>query len=46
VLHEAHRKRNIAEYEGDVEIEESQINSICRVTQEVAVRVERLKQGS
>jgi hypothetical protein len=43
VLDDAHRKRNVAEYEGDVEIEESHINAICRVTQEVAARVKRLK---
>jgi hypothetical protein len=42
VLSDAHRKRNVAEYEGDMEFEESQVNAICRVTEEVAARVARL----
>lgn len=31
VLDEAHRRRNIAEYEGDIELEESQVDSLSRV---------------
>lgn len=42
VLSDAHRRRNIAEYEGDIELEESQVEAICRVTEEVAVRVSQL----
>lgn len=39
VLADAHRKRNISEYEGALEIEASQVDAICRVTEEVAFRV-------
>lgn len=39
VLADAHRKRNIAEYEDALEIEASQVDAICRVTDEVALRV-------
>lgn len=42
VLSDAHRKRNIAEYEGDVDLEASQVEAICRVTEEVASRVTQL----
>jgi hypothetical protein len=42
VLSDAHRKRNVAEYEGHRDIEESQVDAICRVTEEVAARVTRL----
>jgi hypothetical protein len=42
VLSDAHRKRNIAEYEGDIQLEASQVEAICRVTEEVAVRVSQL----
>ncbi len=40
VLDQAHRKRNIAEYEGDVD--EQLVEAIVRVTDEVASRVARL----
>ncbi len=43
VLDQAHRKRNIAEYEGDVDVDEQLIDAIIRVTDEVANRVARLK---
>lgn len=39
VLDEAHRRRNIAEYEGGVELEESQVESLRRVAREVGNRV-------
>lgn len=42
VLSDAHRRRNVAEYEGNMDIEESQVDAICRVTEEVATRVTRL----
>jgi hypothetical protein len=42
VLDQAHRKRNLAEYEGDVDIDEQLVAALMRVTQEVASRVETL----
>jgi Rad3-related DNA helicase len=42
VLDEAHRRRNIAEYEGGIELEESQVESLCRVAREVGNRVAQL----
>jgi len=42
VLDQAHRKRNIAEYEGDVDVDEQLVEAIIRVTDEVAGRVARL----
>lgn len=42
VLSDAHRRRNVAEYEGHMEIEESQVDAICRVTEEVGRRVTQL----
>lgn len=40
VLDLAHRKRNSAEYEGDVEVEESLIEALVRVTEVIAKRVQ------
>lgn len=42
VLDQAHRKRNLAEYEGDVEIEDALLAALLRVTAEVAERVRAL----
>ncbi len=42
VLSDAHRRRNVAEYEGYMEMEKSQVDAICRVTEEVAARVTQL----
>ena len=42
VLDEAHRKRNLAEYEGEVDVEEQLIAALLRVAREVAARVENL----
>ena len=42
VLDEAHRKRNLAEYEGEMEIEEQLVAALLRVAREVANRVEDL----
>jgi hypothetical protein len=39
VLDQAHRKRNIAEYEGDVDVDEALVDAIVRVTEEVALRL-------
>ncbi|MBC7992687.1 MAG: hypothetical protein H7Z15_05525 [Rhizobacter sp.] len=42
VLDGAHRKRNLSEYEGDVEIDEALLDSLLRVTNEVAEHVNKL----
>lgn len=42
VLDDAHRKRNLAEYEGDIEVDEAVLNALLRVTSEVAERVRAL----
>ena len=39
VLDQAHRKRNIAEYEGTAELDESLVEALIRATEEVAARV-------
>ena len=41
VLDEAHRKRNLAEYEGDADIDEQLVAALVRVTREVATRLQR-----
>ena len=41
VLSEAHRQRNLAEYEGFTQIEESLVEALLRVTKEVASRIEK-----
>lgn len=42
VLDQAHRKRNVAEYEGHLDVDKSLLEALVRVTQEVAVRVANL----
>ena len=42
VLDEAHRKRNLAEYEGEMDVEEQLVAALLRVAREVAARVENL----
>ena len=42
VLDEAHRKRNLAEYEGEMEAEEQLVAALLRVAREVGTRVENL----
>lgn len=42
VLDDAHRKRNVAEYEGDVEVDEALLAALLRVTVELAQRVRKL----
>ena len=39
VLSEAHRRRNLAEYEGDINVAEPLIEAMIRVAQEIADRV-------
>jgi hypothetical protein len=43
VLDQAHRKRNIAEYEGDMDVEEELVEALIRVTDEVACRVSEMR---
>ena len=42
VLDQAHRKRNLAEYEGEIEVDEALLAALIRVAQEVAKRVSAL----
>ena len=42
VLDQAHRKRNLAEYEGDIDLDEQLVAALLRVTREVAKRVDGL----
>lgn len=46
VLDQAHRKRNVAEYEGATDIEESLIEALIRVTEAVAGRVSEIRAGT
>lgn len=39
VLDEAHRKRNIAEYEGSFDVEENLVEALIRVTEEVSEKI-------
>ena len=45
MLDQAHRKRNIAEYEGAFDVEEKLVKALIRVTEEVVVRVFALRLG-
>ena len=42
VLDQAHRKRNLAEYEGEMDVDEQLVAALLRIVQEVANCVERL----
>lgn len=42
VLDQAHRKRNLAEYEGEVEVDEGLLAALLRVANDVAAEVRRL----
>lgn len=42
VLDDAHRPRNLAEYEGDVDVHEDLLGALLRVADEVAARVRAL----
>ena len=42
VLDQAHRKRNLAEYEGEVEVDEQLLAALLRVAREVSKRVKDL----
>ena len=43
VLDQAHRKRNVAEYEGAVDIDENLVEALIRVTEEVRARVLKIR---
>ena len=42
MLDQAHRKRNLAEYEGVMDVDEQLVDAMLRVAQEVAQRWQRL----
>jgi hypothetical protein len=42
VLDQAHRKRNVSEYEGHLDVDQSLVEALIRVAQEVASRVATL----
>lgn len=42
VLDHAHRKRNLAEYEGEMDVDAQLVTALLRVAREVAKRVEQL----
>jgi len=42
VLDQAHRKRNLAEYEGDTDVDEQLIAALLRVAREIAKRLNEL----
>ena len=42
MLDQAHRKRNLAEYEGDMDVDEQLVAALLRVTREVAKRVSEM----
>jgi len=44
VLDQAHRKLKLAEYEGDMDVDEQLVAALLRVAREVAKRVETLAQ--
>lgn len=46
VLDQAHRKRNVAEYEGAADVDESLVEALIRATEEVAARVLDMRAGS
>lgn len=42
VLDDAHRKRNLAEYEGEIDVDEALLSALLRVAQEIAARIQAL----
>lgn len=39
VLDQAHRKRNLAEYEGEIEVDEALVTSVREITEEISLAV-------
>ena len=46
VLDQAHRKRNLAEYEGVIDVDENLVEALIRAAEEVASRVAQIHEGS
>jgi uncharacterized protein (UPF0332 family) len=46
VLDQAHRKRNLAEYEGEMDVDEQLVEAMLRVAREVEQRVAKLIKGT
>ena len=42
VIDQAHRKRNLAEYEGELDVDEQLVASLVRIAREIAKRVDEL----
>ena len=45
VLDQAHRRRNLTEYEGTIDVDESLVEALIRVTEDVASRVSEVYEG-
>ena len=45
VLDQAHRKRNLAEYEGVIDVDEAVVEALIRTTEDVAIRVSEVCDG-
>lgn len=45
VLDQAHRKRNVGEYEGDLDVDEQLVDALIRVAAVVAARAQELASG-
>jgi hypothetical protein len=43
VLDQAHRKRNLAEYEGHLDVDQALVDALIRVAEEVVLRVSTLR---
>ncbi len=43
VLDQAHRKRNIAKYEGDIDVDDQLLEALLRVADELAMRVKEIQ---
>ena len=46
VLDQAHRKRNLSEYEGEADVDEGLVEALTRATEDIAARVLDLRAGS
>ncbi len=46
VLDDAHRRRNLAEYEGAVDVDEALVAAVIRVTEELAARIGHAGDGA
>ena len=46
VLDEAHRRRNLAEYEGAIDVDAALVTAVIRVTEELAARVKAAGDGA